>query len=303
MDQRPQGRTLLTGYPGQLDYRGHAADMPREMADLSGMTGPFERTTLAGPSTRSEVREEEIQKSTHTLNFARPLGAIRQGDTITYRDQAGSVAHLEKPSHGEVLATFDGPDGPAVLVRNNLPNGNRIYTAGFELGPAMDGPWSTPPQLDAMTPIYEALAEELGLRSPIGRDIPRNLGVHISRDGSVLLFKDIFDRPTEGVLALPLASLPPAARVHPRGSLRRRRRIGSPRRGACPRRSRRSTPIHIARRSLTRRIGSNFQVVLGVFNHASAPPAHSRGRVSSSAGHQAPECWWAWRTMYPLWPR
>jgi len=204
-----KGRTLFTGYFGERNYLGRDAEMPPEMAELTGLSGPFERTSSAWPTTRNVITDADLEKCTRRLFITEPFGSLHKGDTITYREYAGRVVNLRKPPDGEVLAALDSPDGPPVLVRNDLPNGNHVYTAGFELGPGMDGPWAMPPKLDAMTPIYEALAAEVGISSPLGRDIPRNLGLYISRDKSVILFKERFDRDTEGVLVrMPLADIP-----------------------------------------------------------------------------------------------
>ncbi len=211
-----KGRVLFTGALGELDASGHPlANLPPEAAELTGLSGPFKRQRVARPSNMSVVKEDELASSTQKLFFTLPLGELKAGETVTYRDFDTTLAQLEKPAQGEILARLGGPEGPPMLVRNTLDNGNAVYTAGFELGPGEEGPWSNPPTLDAMTPIYEALAAEAGIESPLGRQIPRNLGVYLSRDRSVMLFKEQFDRETSGTLIrIPLAILPAEARQY-----------------------------------------------------------------------------------------
>lgn len=209
-----KGRVLLTGPLGELDSSGQPlASLPKEAVELTGLAGPFKRQRVARPSDIYSVKENGVSSSTHKLCFTQPFGELKAGDTVTWRDFDTTLAHLAKPAGGEILARLGGPDGPPMLVRNTLANGNAVYAAGFELGPGEEGPWSNPPTLDAMTPIYEALAAEAGIKSPLGRAIPRNLGVYLSRDRSVMMFKERFDRETSGTLIrIPLALLPAEAR-------------------------------------------------------------------------------------------
>jgi len=269
-----KGRTLLTGYFGKYNYLGREAEMPTEMAELTGLSGPFERISFGWPTTRNVVTGADLEKFTHRLFFTEPLGSLRKGDVIAYREYAGEVVKLAKPVDGEILAAFDAPDGPPALVRNRLPNGNQVYTAGLEQGPGMDGPWATPPELDAMTPIYEALAAEVGISSPLGRDIPRNLGVHVSRDKSVILFKERFNRETEGVLIrIPLADMPDDAREYTNveasvegSDLVLRGRL--PARGVL---IARRPSISVDGVLAVRKPGGDVRVTFSVFNDANAP--------------------------------
>jgi len=186
---RSANRVLCVGLHEGMDRYLNPSAPPTEMVRATGV---------------GEYRRRRRLADKMELVLARRWGNAPRGHKIVVdlprprwgsEDEKCPVGTFAARGDLEVIATLDGEP---VVVAHQLSQGSRVYSCGFPLGFCYMWYHSEPSQPASLNALFGPMVEEANVHPSF--DAPPNLGVHVSRRGKLILFKERYGWKTDELM-------------------------------------------------------------------------------------------------------